>query len=193
MTTGGKSEWPSKSAGNRAASFAHPTSLNEPQNMSRPPKSLAAKYIAGTLRQDRRNPSQLKAPLGGPIPQGNLSPAALDAWAMFSGDLYELGTLATTDGAALSSLAQTFTDLTELRALVASEGRFYRTTTANGGEMVRPHPALGVIDATERRLLALLNAFGLTPIGRTRLETSDPTVPPTSTKREPTGTADDYF
>src|SRR5687768_13954437 len=133
--------------------------------MSRPAKSAAMKYIAGTLRKGRANRRQLKAPVGGPMPQGNLSPAALDAWAMFSGDLYELGTLATTDGAALSSLAQTFVDLTELRALVASEGRFYRTTTANGGEMVRPHPALGVIDATERRLLAWLSAFGLTPVG----------------------------
>lgn len=156
-----------------AGSALKAAKLLEISHMGRPKKSIAMKKVLGTNRLDRPGKPEA-APIapGIPEPPAGLSPAALVQFRLLTGDKAACGTLSLSDGVMLGLAASLAADALELRARIASDGRFH--TTAAG--VTRAHPGIAVLGGVERRLQAALIALGLCAAGRSKLAPVD--LPP---------------
>lgn len=76
-------------------------------------------------------------------------------------------TAADRDSAVLA--VQALADYHRMRAIVVRDGETYETETANGGRVIRAHPAVAMVADAWRRAEAALSKFGLDPASRTKI------------------------
>jgi P27 family predicted phage terminase small subunit len=130
-------------------------------------KDDALKLIAGTSRRDRLprpDPGvRLSRP---PRPPAHLSERAAAEWRRLAQELVANGVLTSADLRALELLSETLALEAEMRALIAAEGATIRS--GEGGR--KGHPALKIAADARAQAIRLLEAFGLTPVRRQRLD-----------------------
>ena len=105
-----------------------------------------------------------------PDPPVTLSLRAKSKWNEIAPMLMRMGVLTEADGLGLAVLCEAYSDYTEARATLKSEGWYYQTENAAGGIMWRAHPAVGVIQDSDRRIRAWLTEHGMTSASRARLK-----------------------
>ena len=160
------------------------------------PKPTVLKAMAGTTRRDRANPAEPQPPVMIP---GTKPPSWLRGtrrrrtWAELVELLTSQRLLTTLDQAALGILVDAYGDYLEAGDLIAGvacgfcglplrsttpctartrhEGgrRYYTTLTKEGSLMIRPHPAMAVRSDAWKRVLAVLDRFGMNPAAKTRV------------------------
>ncbi|MFL9979731.1 phage terminase small subunit P27 family [Paraburkholderia graminis] len=132
-----------------------------------PRKSNATKAISGTLRTDRLKGAAAAERMDKTPPApGYLSARAKEEWARVAPQTVALQTLARSDLRALELLAETLADEATLRETIGREGLTIPTGT--GGS--KAHPGLRALNDARMRSMQLLNAFGLTPLGRQAID-----------------------
>ncbi len=125
------------------------------------------KLIRGTGRRDRDGRHDPTARLAkAPRPPGHLSPRAAAEWRHLARELVETGVLTGADLRALELLAETLALEADMRAIVAREGA--TIAGAEGGR--KGHPALKIGAEARSQAIRLLEAFGLTPASRQRVD-----------------------
>jgi P27 family predicted phage terminase small subunit len=136
-----------------------------------PPKPTALKIVAGTDRPCRTNPAEPKPPRGRPSPPLHLSDKARAVWANVVDTLDQMGVLTDADALAVEGLCEAYADVQAARtALAARDGALtYETETKVGGRMVRAYPEVAILADADRRLMAWMSRFGLTPADRSRV------------------------
>jgi P27 family predicted phage terminase small subunit len=153
--------------------------------MARKPDPTYLKAVKGVRRKDRLNPAEPKTAPGWPDrPAALTRPAARAAWARFGKLLLDMGALSPADGPALQRLAETFADVCDLQARLASYDAPTYLAGAKldeagqpilGTGMMRAWPEAALLSDADRRLRSLMAEFGLTPASRTRIKVTDPT------------------
>jgi P27 family predicted phage terminase small subunit len=136
-----------------------------------PPKPTALKVVAGTDRPCRTNAAEPKPPRGRPSPPVHISDKARTAWAYVTVILDQMGVLTDADALAVEGLCEAYADVQAARAaLAARDGALtYETQTKAGGRMVRAYPEMAMLADADRRLMAWMSRFGLTPADRSRV------------------------
>ena len=80
--------------------------------------------------------------------------------------LDDLGVVAELDAIALQMLSDAWEDYCAARQVIKKLGPTYSTTTAQGDEMHRPRPELGMMNGAWDRIKKMLPEFGLTAAAR---------------------------
>lgn len=83
--------------------------------------------------------------------------------------LDDLGVVAELDAIALQMLSDAWEDYCAARQVIKKLGPTYSTTTAQGDEMHRPRPELGMMNGAWDRIKKMLPEFGLTAAARAKL------------------------
>jgi P27 family predicted phage terminase small subunit len=83
--------------------------------------------------------------------------------------LDDLGVVAELDAIALQMLSDAWEDYCAARQVIKTLGPTYTTTTAQGDEMHRPRPELGMMNGAWDRIKKMLPEFGLTAAARAKL------------------------
>lgn len=132
--------------------------------------SGAYKRTAGTLRPDRV-PGIILPPLRAlPAPAASMKATARAAWEEFGTAAMKVGTITAQDLGLLSLLARTWADIDDLEQLLLKDGLLLTTRTG----ATKCHPAAQALDRARILAYRLLDAFGLTPPGRQRLDVRPP-------------------
>lgn len=87
--------------------------------------------------------------------------------------LDDMGVIAEVDAIALQMIADSWEDYVAARVVIKKYGPTYTTTTAQGDEMHRPRPELGMMQEAWNRIKKMLPEFGLTAAARTKLSSPD--------------------
>ena len=126
------------------------------------PRNL--KLIRGTLQKCRDNPNEpVIAPTSDvPDPPPNLPPLAKECWVELAPTLHGMGVLTPLDLWAFETLCCTYANWRQAKADVDQFGISY--TNAKG--QLRKHPAVTMMNSSERNLTAWLSEFGMTPAAR---------------------------
>lgn len=140
----------------------------------RPLKPTHLKLVTGTARPSRINKNEPKMRREIPSAPAHLSDGAKESWGYVAVILDEMGVLTRADRVALEGLCEAYTELRAARKSLADAGSItYETTNATGGKMIRPRPELAMIADADRRLMAWLTKFGLTPADRSRVSAAN--------------------
>lgn len=99
-------------------------------------------------------------------------------WDRIVPELESAGLLTNADRAVLSAYCQAWEELVECTRIIHKDGRFITRViqTARGdelGEEIKPHPALMSQRDAIGRVRSLLDALGLTPAARRRMQMAD--------------------
>ncbi len=132
----------------------------------------AVKRARGERRSSRLNPREPRPTPGRPARTSFDLPLIAVEWERIAALAEELGVLTPADGPALELAARASAEIIEADRRIAKDGMFYRTKTESGSKMVRIHPAVAVRADAQRRLLAVLAHFGLTPSSRAKVQTA---------------------
>jgi P27 family predicted phage terminase small subunit len=138
------------------------------------PKRTAEHQAAGTCRADRQQLLPL-TPGNPPPPPKWLSKSAKRKWREVAERLAGAGVLTALDADALAAYVTAFITWRNSAELVAAEGETYGA--ANG--LKKAHPAVGIMQAAAKEMLAWAGLLALTPAARQRLrvETPPPATP----------------
>lgn len=131
----------------------------------RKPKPTAMLKASDTFRKDRHE-NRLEA--SGRPDQPFFSDSK-DTFDWLVKHLDDLGVVAEVDAIALQMLSDAWEDYCASRAVIRKLGPTYVTTTAQGDEMHRPRPELGLMQQSWDRLKKMLPEFGLTASSRAKL------------------------
>lgn len=140
-----------------------------------------------TGRGRRRKPTALKKLEGNPgkraLPENepqpnlsrppkptNLSGSASKLWDYLSDELLAMKVLTTADGPALRMLCESWHTFFEARRALNQFGSTFYETHGPSGVLIKRHPAVSVMNETNRAIKGWLAEFGLTPAARTRIE-----------------------
>ena len=138
-------------------------------------KPTAMRAVIGTeryacLKSERAARREIEPPVGVPEKTDALSAQARLKFDHLSTLLCAMGVLTVADGDALALLAESMADADRLRAaMITLGGSTYETVSVTGALIRRAHPEFAQLADTERRILALLAHFGLTPSARTKV------------------------
>jgi len=136
--------------------------------MSKIRTPTALKLIAGTDRPSRRN---VREPTPALVerrrPPAHLTPEAAAAWRRMLPLLAGMGVLSVADMVLFERLCATAGDLTRLDAALAALGSpVYESKGTDGQFMRRAHPEVAMRSDAERRFMAQLAHFGMSPATR---------------------------
>jgi P27 family predicted phage terminase small subunit len=165
------------------------------------PTPTAVKELRGTLRRDRANPAEPQPPV---LEPGSVAPSWLTgvrrrrAWADLTQLLVGQRLLTVTDQAALAMLVDAYGDYLEAADVVAGRAcaycgqslrspspcrqeprhepgsRYITMPTREGGIRISEHPAMGVRRDAWKRVVAMLDRFGMSPSARARVSAAAP-------------------
>jgi P27 family predicted phage terminase small subunit len=141
--------------------------------MPNPKKPTHLKAVQGTQRADRANPNEPKSSGVLPMPPDHLSAQEAEKFLVLRGYLSSMGIASVEDTDALAMLAATLVEIEEAQVLLHSLGSPYYVPNEENG-MIRPHPAINVIQTGRQRAQALLGEFGLTPAARSKVSARVP-------------------
>lgn len=128
-------------------------------------KPTQLKIVSGTAQPCRMNPSEPQPPRAVPAPPKHLSTLARKHWPYICAVLDTMNILTASDALAVEGFAECYAELLTARAEVEKHGTHYEGP--NG--MIRAHPAVAQAADADRRFLAYLARFGLTPADRSRV------------------------
>lgn len=134
----------------------------------------AVKALRGTARKDRVNASEPKPTLGVPPARVGLSAQAQRERRRLLRALLPMHVVTVSDGPALDLASEAFAEYHEARAVLARDGQSYECVTAAGAKMRRARPEQAIAADAMRRAAHLLEAFGLTPASRSKVEQVPP-------------------
>lgn len=147
--------------------------------MGRPRKPTVLKLVTGTHRPTRadrpaqHNRAEPTPPVCALAVPPHLSPRAQAMWCDVVPLLSGMGVLTAVDARALEQMCECYGDILDLRdALTMRGSRFYESKTITGGTMHRAYPEVAALADADRRFLAYLSAFGLTPASRSRVSSA---------------------
>ena len=122
------------------------------------------KILKGTFRKDRDNPNApVQAPDSMRAPSW-LTKKASEHFGALRVRIEALGLDSSSYTEALGLAAMTLEEIEKHTATIEEFGAYsYETMSAQGGRMIRPHPAVAQRSDAIRRLQSLLAEFGLTP------------------------------
>ena len=157
------------------------------RKMGRPALPTSLKKLRGTLQPSRVHRGEPTPEIGATPRPAHLSKGASVFWDSMVQVLTEMRVLTTADATAVAALCETLADLAAARAALAKRvksgseviakagARTYTTTSRTGAVMIRTRPEVGMIADADRRLMAWLSRFGLSPADRSRV--SETTAP----------------
>jgi P27 family predicted phage terminase small subunit len=136
----------------------------------------ATKQLRGTLRPGRANAREPQPTPGVPRPSRELGLDVQREFKKLARRLRPLRVAASSDGLALELAASVMAEYWRYEETIQKLGATYETKTPQGSVMIRPRPEVALAADAWRRAAAMLAAFGLTPVARSRVETlpSDP-------------------
>jgi P27 family predicted phage terminase small subunit len=131
-------------------------------------KSNAQKALAGTLRPMTTSAHEPVAVSGPPdLGEANLTESARKFLPWFLDLLAPTCKLSPENGPAFIAMLEDWAEMQDCREVIQREGRFFRTINEKTGcEMVRVHPAVGILAAADKRFGRYADQFGLTPATR---------------------------
>jgi P27 family predicted phage terminase small subunit len=137
-----------------------------------PPRQAdSVKATRGTIRPDRAARRDPTARLvAAPRSPAGLSPAAARAWRSLARELVAAGVLSAMDLPMLRLLAEALATEREMGAVLAAEG----LTIAAGSGGRKAHPALRAGADARTTAIRLLEAFGMSPASRQRVDQAPP-------------------
>lgn len=148
--------------------------------MSGPPKTPTH------LRLVRGNPSKRAINKNEPQPEKGIPPTPKHFnkqeryWFQVLGERLEaMGVMTVLDGMALELLVGAYIEWRRHRDVIEQEGESYKTTSADGSMMIRPHPQVAMMADAWKRICRMQAEFGMTPASRSKVnvneaETIDP-------------------
>lgn len=139
----------------------------------------------GTYRKDRDNPKAPQLDTIVPAPLAQLDEVAQACWDDLLGPLTKMRVLTEADRAIFQITVESYADYRAARKTVSDEGATYATTTKAGELVIRPHPAVAMMQDAWRRCRLGLIELGLTPSARRHVNASE--APPKSPWEELTG------
>jgi P27 family predicted phage terminase small subunit len=128
----------------------------------------ATKALRGTLRPDRSNLREPKPKLGAPPARRDL-PTAVKVWYRRIVRALPPRVATVADGLALELGARALAEYEQASAALA-DGFTYEAVTGNGAIMRRAKPEAAIAANAWQRAARLLEAFGLTPASRSKVE-----------------------
>ncbi len=131
-------------------------------------KSTKAKKQTKTKRKDRRSVAE-SVPAGVPAPPDWLGELARQEWVRCATELVKHGLIAEIDRTTFAAYCQAWEEFRQAYDVVQKEG--YTTVTDKGN--VIQHPAVGVLHRAQDTLLRLGRQFGLTPMARASIGTTE--------------------
>lgn len=132
------------------------------------------KALKGTNRSDRTNPAEPKPPAEKPEPTPLLSGRSLWWFNLLAERVVELGVATRVSSEALALAAVRAAEVEALTEDIETYGAHYETESAQGGRMVRAHPAVGQRSEAMRHFHSLLAEFGLTPASLSKVSVTKP-------------------
>jgi P27 family predicted phage terminase small subunit len=155
--------------------------------MGRPRKPTALKIVEGNPGKRKLPEDEPQLQIERPTMPRRMSPVAKEAWKRFAPLLEVMGVLTKVDSGALERLCETYAEIADYQNQIARCGSTYSTVTEHGQEVIRPHPAVAMLSAADRRFKTYLTEFGLTPAARAKVKVEG------KKKKGPGDPADDYF
>lgn len=141
----------------------------------RPRTPTSLKVIAGTDRPDRQKATEPKPPRTRPPAPSAFPEIVRQAWDEVAALADNMGVLTDADQIALEALANALVELRTARKIVADRGgaMTYETVNGEGAVMYRAYPEMAIIADADRRVMAWVTKFGLTPADRSRVAAAD--------------------
>lgn len=130
---------------------------------------MHAKTLSGTVRPDRIGRSTIDAAdrmQALPAPPSGLSQRAQEAWQRLGTLALDAGTLTRFDTELLALAARTAASCEELESQLAADGML-----VDSKGTIKAHPACAALDRNRALMLRLLDALGLSPLGRDQIPT----------------------
>lgn len=134
----------------------------------------ALKIVKGTDQPCRTNTAEPKPEIGIPVCPDHLPVEVKESWRAIGEMLVSTGVLAVTDGLSMEGLCCTVVELRAARTSLMVHGGgllTYECKTEGGATMYRPYPEVTMIADLDRRFIAWLSKFGLTPADRSKVST----------------------
>lgn len=141
-------------------------------------KPTALRLLAGNPGKRPLNDAEPEPEPGIPAAPAHLSEKTKAVWDDTATTLDEVGVLTKADGLALEQLCENHVEILALRETIEREGRFQKIVTKTGDTRITHHPAWTQLSDAEKRFRAMLEQFGLTPAGRTRVKANPITRTP---------------
>ena len=135
----------------------------------RPRKPSKIKQLAGTERKHRANPNEPDAPSGFPECPDWLSPASARIFNETCASMDGMGILSAEWRDVIAAYAMCQEELEIYSAIIAQEGRTYRTTTQTGDTMYRARPEVAMRADAMRRAQQLRSEIGLGPASKSKV------------------------
>lgn len=141
-------------------------------------KPTALRVVEGSFNQktpkaQRAAALAIEPPPGLPDPPDGMSDGARAKYMSVGATVLALRVMTPADAEALAVLANTLADIDALRhRLVDLGGTAYEIIAKSGDTMRRAHPEYAQLADAERRAVALLAHFGLTPSARAKVSQS---------------------
>jgi P27 family predicted phage terminase small subunit len=145
-------------------------------------KPTGLKVLQGTYRADRANhPNAPEAAAGRPSCPSWMDAVARAYWEELADQLEQMRVLTKADENALALLCAALSEYQAANAVVQTDGPTYACATKSGDIMLRQRPEVAIAQDAWRRAKMGLEAFGLTPAARSRVEARPAPSPQTST------------
>jgi P27 family predicted phage terminase small subunit len=147
----------------------------------RPRKPTALKLVTGNPGRRKLNKNEPMPKRAVPSCPSHVDDVAKVAWGRLSVLLDGMGVLTVADTYAFERLCQCYAELLTYKALIDKDGATYTTTSVAGGYAIKANPAVAMHADADRRFHSYLQAFGLTPSSRSKVNA----VPTADEKEDP--------
>jgi P27 family predicted phage terminase small subunit len=138
------------------------------------PKPTHLKVLEGNKGKRAINKREPQPRRELPSCPAHLSDEAKVAWGRMSVLLDRMGVLTEADAYALERGCAVYAEILAYQELVEQEGATYKTTSTQGGTVIKANPAVAMLADADRRFKAWLVEFGLTPAARSKVHVQDP-------------------
>lgn len=134
-----------------------------------PAKPTAIKIVTGnpgkhSIRDDEPQPKALLPPA-----PDHLSPEGKSAWTRIGKMLLRIGVMTESDAPAFERLCELYSSIVEAEMDIRKNGRYQTVLMQTGEPLERARPVTKELADMDRRFLALLVQYGMTPAARTKI------------------------
>jgi P27 family predicted phage terminase small subunit len=141
----------------------------------RPRKPAALKVVKGNFKPAQKpsadeKPGKLILALDAPLKPAHLDEDETAIWDQLIPHLSKIGTLQKCDAGSLETYCTQYASLIRNKKALAehrkAHGSDFYSTDGRHGEVVRTHPAVGIIERAGKQVKSLATEFGMTPASR---------------------------
>lgn len=143
--------------------------------MSGPPKTPThLRLVKGNPSKRPINKNEPKPPKGVPSTPKHFNKQERYWFKVLGERLDGMGVITSLDGMALELLVGAYIEWRRHRDVIDQEGDSYKTTSADGSVMIRPHPQVAMMADAWKRVCKMQAEFGMTPASRSKVEIKAP-------------------